>query len=205
MKINKNHRILSEKVILVPYQKHHVLKYHDWMAIDEIQDLTCSEPLTLDEEYEMRLKWQEDTDKLTFIILSKDLFRNESGEQKDKEVKSMIGDVNVFIIDDEDGLEKEAEMEIMIVNHEFRGKGMGSEAVRLMIKYCLEHLTNELNLKRFVVKIDEQNVPSIKMFEKLGFSLCKHIQVFKQVVLKLEIDQVLVSNYTNYQLNLEEF
>lgn len=34
--------------------------------------MTASEPLTLDEEYEMQKSWQEDPDKLTFILIHPD-------------------------------------------------------------------------------------------------------------------------------------
>ncbi len=33
----------------MPYIPGHVPKYHEWMKTDELQELTASEPLTLDE------------------------------------------------------------------------------------------------------------------------------------------------------------
>ena len=69
MKINISTKITGEKIVLVPYRKHHVEKYHEWMSRSEIQTLTASEPLTLDEEHQMQNNWQIDDDKLTFIIL----------------------------------------------------------------------------------------------------------------------------------------
>lgn len=50
----------GEKVILVPYMKEHVPRYHVWMQDPAILQATASEPLTLDQEYEMQLSWVQD-------------------------------------------------------------------------------------------------------------------------------------------------
>ena len=97
MKINSTTKITGDKVILVPYRKHHVEKYNKWMSLKEIQELTSSEPLTLEEEYKMQKSWQEDEDKLTFIVLRRDLYDSSTGNDTEKELLSMVGDVNVFL------------------------------------------------------------------------------------------------------------
>nr|CDJ97761.1 acetyltransferase [Haemonchus contortus] len=71
MRLNENTKIVGSKVVLVPYEKEHVLKYHKWMEDEELRRLTGSERLSLDEEYEMQQNWRVDGDKLTFIILSR--------------------------------------------------------------------------------------------------------------------------------------
>ncbi|KAK2998641.1 hypothetical protein RJ639_023716, partial [Escallonia herrerae] len=60
------------KVILVPYMKEHVPKYHQWMQDPVLLAATGSEPLTLDQEYQMQLSWTQDPFKQTFIILEKE-------------------------------------------------------------------------------------------------------------------------------------
>lgn len=62
MKINQNTKIIGEKVILVPYEAKHVEKYHNWMESEELQKLTASERLTLEQEYKMQKSWREDED-----------------------------------------------------------------------------------------------------------------------------------------------
>lgn len=39
-----------------------ISRYHDWMASPELQKLTASEPLTLEEEFQMQKSWAADED-----------------------------------------------------------------------------------------------------------------------------------------------
>ncbi|KAH7533454.1 hypothetical protein FEM48_Zijuj04G0132200 [Ziziphus jujuba var. spinosa] len=50
----------GERVILVPYMKEHVPKYHEWMQDPALLQATGSEPLSLDQEYQMQLSWNQD-------------------------------------------------------------------------------------------------------------------------------------------------
>ncbi|CAF4757442.1 unnamed protein product, partial [Rotaria sp. Silwood2] len=74
MHINSNTVLVGQTILLVPYKKHHVKKYHTWMENEEILELTASSPLSIDEEYEMQQTWLDDKDKCTFIVLSKEIF-----------------------------------------------------------------------------------------------------------------------------------
>ncbi|CAG4963645.1 unnamed protein product [Parnassius apollo] len=114
MKQNSNLQIIGQNIILVPYKEYHVPKYHNWMKSEELQKLTASEPLTLEEEYKMQKSWQEDDDKCTFVILDK----NALCEQNSSEIDAMIGDTNIFITNKEKML---GEIEIMIAEKTARG------------------------------------------------------------------------------------
>ena len=64
----------------------------------------------------------------TFIILNKAVYE----ESKD-EIKAMIGDTNIFLSNDNDDVI--GEIEIMIAEKSFRSKGLGKEALLLMLRY----------------------------------------------------------------------
>jgi hypothetical protein len=99
------------------------------MCDPALRELTASEPLTLPEEHAMQQKWQEDDDKLTFIVLARPagLAPRPVFEPDAPDVRAcpMIGDVNLFlkgipphmreIGTDEEGDDNfEAEVEVMI-------------------------------------------------------------------------------------------
>ncbi|CAN1288779.1 N-acetyltransferase 9-like protein [Linum perenne] len=101
----------GEKVILVPYMEAHVPKYHQWMQDPALLQATGSEPLSLEEEYDMQLSWTQDPLKRTFIVLDKD-FVEGGFVHGDPHVEAMVGDVNIYMNDMDDP--QMAEVEIMI-------------------------------------------------------------------------------------------
>lgn len=178
MRLNESTILTGTKCILVPYRVEHVAKYHEWMKNEEIQILTCSEPLSLEEEYEMQRTWLIDDDseiycvnflELTFIIISIEFAK------KDDVISGMCGDVNIFLN------EKEAEIEVMIAEDESRKKGIAFEALNMIIEYSRKHLV----IEKFVAKILDGNDASIALFEKLGFKKVKYVEVFKEHVLEM--------------------
>ena len=50
----------GKKLIMVPYMEAHVPKYHEWMLDPALLQATASEPLTLDQEFQMQLTWTQD-------------------------------------------------------------------------------------------------------------------------------------------------
>lgn len=179
MKINENTKIIGNKLIFVPYKKHHVEKYHKWMQSAELLEKTASETLSLKQEYEMQHSWWIDNDKCTFILLSKES-TNEKSKEKENEINSMIGDVNLFFNNVDN--KSEAELEVMIAETSYRGQGLGKEAVVVMMFYGYTCL----NVSVFSVKIGFSNAASIKLFTKLGFTEVSKSDVFQEVTLGLE-------------------
>jgi RimJ/RimL family protein N-acetyltransferase len=150
----------------------------------------------------MQQTWKDDDDKCTFILLSKDtcnshLDINELKNLPSTFIKatlhSMIGDVNLFLSEDSDDEDdvtktvkrKQAEVDIMIAESDQRGKGIGKEAVCLMMLYGSIYL----NISRFFVKIKEENHASRHLFEKsLNFRECNYAACFKEFELELVFD-----------------
>ena len=110
------------------------------MQDEYLQEMTASEPLTLEEEYKMQVSWRDDETKCTFIILEK----MDSGQSK------MVGDVNLYFNDSDEP--KHGEIEIMIAEKNSLRKGLATEAVLLMMKYAIL----ELETERFIAKISEK-------------------------------------------------
>ena len=68
------------------------------------------------------------------------------------------------------------EFNVMIADKKDRRKGYGYYSVLLVLMWCMIVLgclwagNRYLKLKDFFVKINKDNIPSIKMFEKIGFT-----------------------------------
>ncbi|XP_073282410.1 GCN5-related N-acetyltransferase 9-like isoform X1 [Primulina huaijiensis] len=178
--------LVGERVILVPYMKDHVPKYHAWMQDPGILQATASEPLTLDQEYEMQLSWTQDTSKHTFIVLDKDLMVGDfiHGQPYTQVLFSaMVGDVNIFMNDLDDS--HIAEIEIMIAESKSRCKGLAKESVLLMMAFAVKNF----GILIFRAKIGESNDASLNLFQKLEFKKTSYSEIFKEVTLELQITE----------------
>lgn len=166
MRDNFNTCFVGSRAVLVPYLKEHVDKYHEWMKDSYILEMTASEPLTIEEEYEMQQSWRDDQKKCTFIILSKNNLDTSnailtSSNSTDKLGESMAGDVNLYINDYYDG--NRAEIEVMIAEKSHRRKGLAKEALQMMMLFGVRNL----QLSCFYAKINKDNSDSIALFKRL--------------------------------------
>lgn len=112
------------------------------------------------------------------------------------EIKSMVGDVNLFFNNSEEP--HAAELEIMIAESEYRRRGMGKEAVKMMMHYGY----HKLNANHFAVRIGENNTESVSLFKKLGFFETDYSEVFKEKTLKLNVEH---DNFKTMMLELEPY
>ncbi|KAJ8399796.1 hypothetical protein AAFF_G00409010 [Aldrovandia affinis] len=181
MRINEDTLLEGKHVVLVPYSADHVPRYHQWMGSPELQKLTASEPLSLEQEYDMQRSWREDDDKCTFIILDKQMWADPAVQEQE----CMVGDVNIFLTDPSDP--SLAELEIMIAEPNYRGKGLGKEVIRMMLCYGI----TKLGVRKFEAKIGLDNKVSIAMFKKFKFQELSVSEVFQEMTLELTVDQAL--------------
>ncbi|KAI4051414.1 putative N-acetyltransferase 9 (putative) [Homo sapiens] len=181
MRLNQNTLLLGKKVVLVPYTSEHVPRYHEWMKSEELQRLTASEPLTLEQEYAMQCSWQEDADKCTFIVLDAEKWQAQPGATEES---CMVGDVNLFLTDLEDLTL--GEIEVMIAAWD-RRVGAGASLLA-PVSSPLRGVTT-LGLTKFEAKIGQGNEPSIRMFQKLHFEQVATSSVFQEVTLRLTVSE----------------
>ncbi|XP_033753650.1 N-acetyltransferase 9-like protein [Pecten maximus] len=193
MLINANTVVKSEKILLVPYENHHVPRYHQWMQSEELQQLTASEPLSLEAEYQMQQSWRQDEDKCTFIILDIAVY-NDYEKGTEDEISAMVGDVNLFFNDEDN--KHSAEIEIMIAEPTARRKGFGKEALLCMMQYGEQIL----KVEEFTAKIGFSNVASIHLFQRLGFKEVSRSDVFEEVTLNYSITDHDPTSSTGVQM-----
>lgn len=156
----------------------------------EIQIATASEPLTIDEEYQMQRSWRTDADKLTFITCLPPS-QKPTGyiiSQQYDSAGSMRGDVNLFLTREEDGNGVIGELELMIAKREYQGKGLGRATLLSFIHYVLSHQSeiiaqfNDTSTDRSIppsqqpstflrlsAKVGQDNTRSFGLFTSVGF------------------------------------
>jgi RimJ/RimL family protein N-acetyltransferase len=181
MKLNENIILSGSKCQLVPYTRELVETYHQWFVDHpELLSATGSELLSLDEEYANQESWRTDESKLTFLI--RDTSESSS---------PVCGDVNCFFSDyfyedfhDSDG-EGEwnpegllGEINLMVARKKSRRKGIAEDALVRFMQYIQTEIPT---VKLFVAKIQDTNIASIALFEKLGFHEFKRVECFNEV------------------------
>lgn len=220
MLLNEHVAVCTSKVLLVPYSKLHVPKYHEWMKDPDIQQATASDPLTIDEEYAMQQSWRRDADKLTFITgiptAPHDAVRSVVGLAG----YTMVGDVNLFITTNYDETSEKdvlvGELELMVAEKSAQGKGLGRAAIVAFMQYVVANeeaivdeyrAANEAVQKQKLdylrVKIGQQNERSLKLFAGLGFTQVGAVSYFGEIEMRRTIGHDGVRELRQ-QFSLEE-
>ncbi|KOO52028.1 GNAT family N-acetyltransferase [Viridibacillus arvi] len=79
-----------------------------------------------------------------------------------KESDQMIGELSIFEIDEED---KKAGFRISMSSIKLTGKGYGTEAIIIVLRFVFE----ELKLNRLQLEVFSHNLRGIRVYEKVGF------------------------------------
>jgi RimJ/RimL family protein N-acetyltransferase len=181
MKINSNLVLKGDRIALVPYLEEHVSIYNDWMKDPDLLSQTASEPLTLEEEYEMQRSWRLDEKKCTFIIIARENVggKNCKTTHSFSHLGKMIGDCNLYFNISEEP--HTAEIEIMIAEPCARRKGFAQETLSIFIDWAQE----ALNVTKLLAKISIQNHASLNLFQKkFRFQEVSRSEIFKEVTLE---------------------
>ena len=201
--------LVSADVVLVPYRRHHVAKYHQWMCDPAMLEATASEALSLEEEYAMQRTWRDDPTKITFIVTLGDKqytsavtelpaeqeeveVQGAAGEgipntTADEEERRMAGDVNLFLHDRDDPTN--AEIEVMVAEPSLRRRGLAKRALQLLMLYGVR----SLGITRFFAKIGADNAPSLALFRALGYTQCAFVEAFQEHELEVWVSEEWVA------------
>jgi len=112
-------------------------------------------------------------------------------------------------VDGESDNDFEAELEVMIAEPICRRQGLANEALQLILEYATglsrsyfvsaaghmaepmqpvpsDSVNSGLHIptSALVARINDTNTPSIRLFEKLGFQIARHVEVFGEVEMR---------------------
>jgi len=90
------------------------------------------------------------------------------------EYSEPIGTIDLFDIDI---FNSRTGLGILIYNSQYRNKGYGSEAIKLIEDYTGNHLY----LNQIHCKIAEDNLPSLKLFQNAGYEITGKLKQWKKV------------------------
>lgn len=145
--------IYGARVRLRPLDRHDLPSFVEWLSDPEvIQGLAIYISLSLDEEeiwYEQMLKQPKEERPLSIEAKSEDAWK-------------LIGNTGLFAID---WRNRSAELGIFIGDKSYWDRGLGTEAVGLI----LQHSFSTLNLHRIFLRVYSDNPRAIKLYEKTGF------------------------------------
>ncbi len=142
-------KIVGERLFLSPMSSEEAEKYTRWMNdLSTTCNLTTAPKIiSLEMEEEMLVKLQKDG--YNFAIVQKE----------NDELTGNCGLMNVDLV------QRTAELGIFIGEEKHRGKGYGSEAMRLLLDYAF----NLLNLHSVYLRVRSFNKAGQRCYQKVGF------------------------------------
>lgn len=142
--------IIGEKIILREIEEddlNSIVKWRNDPAI--LRWLFSYSPLNKTKQRRWYEKYLDDDSQQTFII-------------EVKEEKIPIGTVGLMNIDYKN---QRAELGVLIGDESWQNKGIGKEALDLLIKFAFDGM----NIRKIKAIVFEKNVPAIKLYKSCGF------------------------------------
>ena len=142
--------IIGEKIILREIEEddlNSIVKWRNDPAI--LRWLFSYSPLNKTKQRRWYEKYLDDDSQQTFII-------------EVKEEKIPIGTVGLTNIDYKN---QRAELGVLIGDESWQNKGIGKEALDLLIKF----VSDEMNIRKIKAIVFEENVPAIRLYKSCGF------------------------------------
>ena len=147
----------------------------------------------------MQGSWRLDADKLTFILclpIKVPTIRIIGGQHDAPH--QMLGDVNLFLTKSDEGRVL-GEIELMIAVKTSQGQGYGRASLLTFLRYIVEHEAvilaeykdvdmeaDPLPIEYLRVKVGENNLRSIALFESVGFRKVGEVNIFSEIELRMD-------------------
>ena len=142
-------KLVGERIYLSPRNVEDVEKFTEWMNDFEITDYTGRSYQIMTLQNEKTYLEKEQDNKSGFAII-------------DLQTDEIIGNVGLHDINN---INRTATLGIFIGNKDYRSKGYGTEAIKLILDFGF----NYLNLNNIDLALMEFNKRALKCYEKCGF------------------------------------
>ena len=142
-------KLVGDRIYLSPRNSEDVEKFTEWLNDFETTDYTGKSGILTTLDGERKYLEENSNPEATFVIVT-------------LEDNKMIGTVS---LEDINWINRTATLGIFIGDKEFRSKGYGTEAIRLILEYGFKYM-NLYNIKLDLMEFNER---ALKCYEKCGF------------------------------------
>ena len=142
-------KLVGDRIYLSPRNSEDVEKFTEWLNDFETTDYTGRSGILTTLDGERKYLEENSNPEATFVIVT-------------LEDNKMIGTVS---LEDINWINRTATLGIFIGDKEFRSKGYGTEAIRLILEYGFKYM----NLNNIKLDLMEFNERALKCYEKCGF------------------------------------
>lgn len=142
-------KLIGDKIFLSPMNMEDLNQYTEWLndLFITMRLGNATENITIDKEKELLESLNKDGHNYAIV---------------DKEADTLLGNIGLFNVNN---IHRVAEIGLFIGNSQSRGKGYGTEAMRLLMEYGFK----VLNLNNIMLTVKGFNENAIGAYKKIGF------------------------------------